>query len=157
MFVRVEGKEAESLFSTVAEVFTAASHLLRASAKKVSWEADALEKRLPLTEEEVQKDLAVSAKELENRERRAKVESLELDAREQKAMADRAEAILRQRTVRARSESLNRSTHKKDGPQASKVHPVGQNSERRPVVRGDEGKALTQSLGDKLKSVTTAS
>ncbi len=155
MFLRVEGKEAEGVVNTVAGFFTAASKFLMASAKKTEWESEAMEKRLPLTEAEIQKDLTISSKELENRERRAKIEGMELDAREQKALADRAEAILRQRTVRTRSESLNRANHKKVETVPGK--PAGQSTERRHAVRGEEGKSLTQNLGDKLKSVATAS
>lgn len=155
MFLRVEGKEAEGVVNTIAGFFTAASSFLKAAAKKVEWEADAMEKRLPLTEAEVQKDITISGKELENRERRAKIEGMELDAREQKALADRAEAILRQRTVRTRSESLNRSTHNKTKESTPVKNQTGQ--ERKPMMRGEEGKSLTQNLGDKLKSVATAS
>lgn len=158
MFLRIEGKEAEGVIATVAGFFTAASTLLKAAAKKIEWEADALEKRLPLTEEECQRDITISKLELDIRERKAKVEVMELDAREQTAIAIRAEAILRQRTVNTRSNSLNSTTHKKDvpaHPNRAPSSPAG-NERRTDVNRGDEGKSPTTNLGDKLKSVTAS-
>ena len=151
MKVAIPGEVVEAFI----QVLQNASKLMANASRKFSCEAEVLDKKTDLSDEELNRGPALLKLEFENRERRAKVEALELDARELKAQADKTEAQVRQRSAQIRQSNLNRSTHKPKPPsgQQNRVQPAAQ-ERRNAVDGGNEGKSLTHSLGDKLKAAT---
>ena len=146
--------------------------LMKSLSKWARLMADAVDKKTPQTGEEMEKDMTLSALELDLRERRARVEMLELDARERVAQAVKAEADYRLRSAAINNGRLSRTNHKTThapkttekviGPlptmeslKVLEVKPAVKEERRSDEVRGSsEGKSLTFSLGDKLKPST---
>lgn len=181
MILKVSGTEAESVVHKIGSFVESGAALMKAATKWVGLAADAIDKRLPQTDEEIERDIKLSEIELSLRERRARIEMMELDAREKKAVAEKMEADNRIRAASINSRKLSNSTHKLNTqpnkapqahPQKARPAPIRQlpvlsevesnaqnavvppveSSERRSDVRGSkEGQSLTFTIGEKLK------
>lgn len=179
MILKVSGTEAESVVQKIGSFVESGAALMKAATKWVVLAADEIDKRLPQTDNEVERDIKLSEIELSLRERRAHVEAMELDARERRATAEKMEAENRVKAAAANHRRLSNTTHKlntqpnktqqpaqkKPAPirqlpvlseieaaQATAVQPVVEAEERRSDVRGSkEGQSLTFTIGEKLK------
>lgn len=146
-FFRIDGDDAKAVFDAFTGLIAKATETLgtvdsalKAATKKWDWEANEIEARIPVTDEEIKK--------------RLELEKLEADARLSKAKADLAESLVRQRRASLQQQNLNRAIHKpKD---VTRSTPERRSGSEVKLEGKKEGQSLTHSLGEKLKSAVPA-
>lgn len=168
MGTRIELPESEGrrVVNAVVSFITDGARMMTALGKKLEWESERIQRSIPVTQAEQDREHALAIQELDIRQLRIEVERDELVARREKASADKAEALLRQRTILVRTENFNRQIHREKPTgrpnrpinQPTRPQPAGQ--ERRIAVQGNgegngEGKpSLTHNMTDKLQGVS---
>ncbi len=145
MFFRIDGDDAKAVFeafnrmiATATKTLETADKALLAVTKKWEWEANEIEARVPVTDEEIKKQLDL--------------QKLEFDARLSKAKADMAEGLVRQRRASLQQANLNRAIHKPHGS-ATRTTPERRSGTEVKLEGKKEGQSLTHSLSEKLQQV----
>lgn len=169
MKIILPGEEARKVFEGVNNLIGAGVRLMTAAASKLSSQTEYIDRTTDVSDDELARGKEVVKQEFLNRERRARIEALELDAREMLAVANKIDASIKQKSAEIRQSNINRSMHHKPKSQPQtkspsngippnslpplKAQPAVQERSSA-VVGGNEGKSLTQNLGDKLKAAS---
>jgi len=155
--MKIEGPMVDSLVGEIVELVSKAKDVLHETAKlvrilaeKKDLEFQVEHRRMPVTEEEIQKDITLSKKEIEIREREAAVRLLELQGREETAKAVRAEAAARLRASAAKQNAQRPTQSPVPASGRPRPFPPLKDLTKGEPVKPKSSEGLTHNLGEKL-------